>query len=63
MSEALRLGLGAGDGPRLVEPGLPDLWADDGQWFGLGHSDGALLVGADAAVWVPIPGLFSLAAS
>jgi hypothetical protein len=61
MSDVTRLAVGAGDGPRLIEPGLPEVWADDGQWFGLGHADGALLVGADAAIWAPIPGLFALA--
>jgi hypothetical protein len=53
----------APEGAALCAPGLPLCWADDGQMLGLGHDDGVLLVGADAARWFDLPDLVALDAT
>ena len=51
------------EGAALCAPGLPICWADDGVKLGLGHEDGALLVGPDGALWFDLPDLVALDAT
>lgn len=50
----------SGPGARLCSPGLPDCWGSRGDELALGHEDGVLLLGPDAARWCPLDGVVAV---